>query len=175
MSAEPSPYDLEELYLQQYPALYRTIRAIVLDAETAHDLVHDVFERAMRHQGTFRGTGNVRAWLHRIAVNLAISHWRRQRLTRLLPFKIYQPAEPRPDETAEAQALVEKVLGVLSPKLRAVVVLHFYHRFTRDEIAAILGVPPGTVGSRLAKAMENMRGVLPAIDQGDVPRRQPSQ
>ncbi len=173
MVAAEFPRDLEELYLQQYPALYRTIRAIVLDHETAHDLVHDVFERALRHQTSFRGQGNVRGWLHRIAVNLAISHWRRQRLTRLLPFKIYQPAERRPDEDAEAHMLVEEALSVLSPKLRAVVVLHFYHRFTREEIAAILGIPPGTVGSRLAKAMESMRQVLPAIDPADASRRHP--
>ena len=62
-----------------------------------------------------------------------------------------------------------RALSALSPKLRAVVVLSFYARLTREEIARILKVPPGTVASRQNSAMEIMRRTL--ADPAD-PRKQ---
>ncbi len=53
--------------------------------------------------------------------------------------------------------MVTKALATLSPKLRAAVVLHYYEGLTREEIAATLGIPAGTVASRIAKAVAIMR------------------
>jgi RNA polymerase sigma-70 factor (ECF subfamily) len=56
--------------------------------------------------------------------------------------------------------VVEKALVALSPKLRAAVVLHYYEGLTREEIAEVLGVPAGTVASRIAKAVAIMRKTI---------------
>jgi RNA polymerase sigma factor (sigma-70 family) len=63
-------------------------------------------------------------------------------------------------DRAEARDVVGKAMESLSPKLRAAVVLHYYDGLTREEIAAVLGVPAGTVASRIAKAVAIMRKTI---------------
>jgi RNA polymerase sigma-70 factor (ECF subfamily) len=70
---------------------------------------------------------------------------------------------------------VTGALGVLTPKLRAAVMLHFYQGFTRDEVAQILGIPPGTVASRMAKAIALMRKKLESSEQQTVQPRSKSE
>jgi RNA polymerase sigma-70 factor (ECF subfamily) len=152
-----SEFDL--LYEQFRLPMYRAIRGIVLDAAAAEDLTQETFERAYKARMNFRAGSSVGAWLHRIAVNLAISYVRRQRLTRLVLPRLYVPHVSH-DEQVEDRTLAERALAALSPKLRAVVVLSFYARLTRDEIARILNVPPGTVASRQSSALETMRRAL---------------
>ena len=71
----------------------------------------------------------------------------------------------RPDtgkgfDRVEASTLTQRALAALRPKHRAVVVLHFYVGMTRDEIADVLGVPEGTVASRLSTGLRVMRKTL---------------
>jgi RNA polymerase sigma-70 factor (ECF subfamily) len=74
-------------------------------------------------------------------------------------------------ELAEARTVLETALARLSPKVRAAVVLHYYHGYTREEVAAALGIPPGTVASRIAKAMHVMRQALGVSEQFSEPAR----
>lgn len=146
-----------DLYGAEYPSVYRTVRGIVLDEAAAQDLTHEAFEKAMRAWDRLPDKANAKAWLHRIAVNTAISHWRRQKLARLLPGRLFMPGTGEAYDEVEDKSLVGSVMRPLPPQLRAVVVLHYYHQFSREEIAEMLGIPPGTVASRLAKAMQVMR------------------
>jgi len=73
-------------------------------------------------------------------------------------------------DRAEARDVVEKALTALSPKLRAAVVLHYYEGLTREEIAEVLGVPAGTVASRIAKAVAIMRKTMGSDQQTDTER-----
>jgi len=68
-------------------------------------------------------------------------------------------------ERVEAKTLLDRALAKLSPKVRAAVILHYYHGYTRDEVARILGIPSGTVASRIAKAMSVMREELVGSEQ----------
>lgn len=149
-----------ELYEREYAAVYRSVRAIVLDSGAAEDLTQEAFVKAYRARHGYRPTAPVGAWLHRIAVNTAISYLRRQKLARLLPVRLYTPASNTEYEAADARSVVEQALAELSPKLRAVVALHYFQGYTRDEIAQALGIPSGTVASRLAKAIATMRRKL---------------
>lgn len=145
------------LYEQEFQSVYRTVRAIVLDAQEAEDLTQDCFARAYRAREKYQPTAPPSAWLHRIAVNTAISHLRRKKLARFLPIKTEFGSEDRGLGRAEARGAVEEALAELSPKLRAAVVLQYFHDCSREEIAQILGIPSGTVASRIAKAMAQMR------------------
>jgi len=73
--------------------------------------------------------------------------------------------ERRIEAAALFRGVLESALAGLTPKLRAAVALHYFHDYDRDDIAAILGIPPGTVASRIAKAMAIMRRRLSAGDQ----------
>lgn len=146
-----------ELYDREYTSVYRSIRAVVLDSAAAEDLTQETFVRAYRARHRYKPTAPPGAWLRRIGVNLAISHLRRQKLARFLPARLYVAPDRREYDQAEARDVVTKALSLLSPKLRAAVVLHYYEGLTREEIAGVLGVPAGTVASRLAKAVAIMR------------------
>src|SRR5215471_19836955 len=148
------------LFEREYLNVFRTIRAMVLNDQEAEDLTQEAFTRAYRARLRYRPTAPPGAWLHRIAVNTAISHLRRRRLARILPMRLYQAPDDRDYARSEARTMVELALADLSPKLRAAVYLHFYLGYSRDEVAHALNIPSGTVASRIAKAMVVMRRKL---------------
>jgi len=148
------------LFEQEYFNVFRTIRAMVLNDHEAEELTQESFTRAYRARLRYRPTAPPGAWLHRIAVNTTISHLRRQKLARILPMRLYQAPDDRDYARIEARTVVEGALAELSPKLRAAVYLHFYLGYSRDEVAHALGIPSGTVASRIAKAMVVMRRKL---------------
>lgn len=159
------------LYEREFDNVYRTIRAIVLDSVEAEDLTQDCFSRAYRARARYQPTAPPSAWVHRIAVNTAISHLRRKKLAKFLPIKMEHGREDRGIARAEARGAVEEALAELSPKLRAAVVLQYFHDCSRDEIAEILGIPSGTVASRIAKAMAQMRAKMASDDpSGEIAR-----
>ncbi len=166
-----SDVEFEEHYQRYKVQIYRTIRGIVLDPAAAEDLTQETFEKAYRYQRRRGDVESVGAWLHRIAVNAAISHLRRQNLARLLPLRLFLGSPPTGFERVEARSVVTGALAALSPKLRTVVVLHFYAGMTRDEMARTLRIPPGTVASRLGAALDSMRRTLAQTDQEDAAER----
>ena len=164
----------KQLYEQEYLSVYRSIRGVVLDAAAAEDLTQETFVRAYRARDRYTPTAPPGAWLRRIGINLAISHLRRQKLARFLPARLYVAPDRRDYDRAEARDVVGKAMAALSPKLRAAVVLHYYDDMTREEIAEVLGVPAGTVASRIAKAVAIMRKAM-ASDQESETRRSSSE
>lgn len=153
--------DFDAVYEQYRVRIYRTVYGVVLNEATAEDLTQETFERAYRTRQEFRASAPLGAWLHRIAINLAISHLRRQGRLRQLPFRLFT----RPDTTGgfdrvDASTMTQRALAALKPRYRAVVVLHFYAGMTRDQIADVLGVPEGTVASRLSTGLSVMRRTL---------------
>ena len=85
--------------------------------------------------------------------------------------RLYQTPDDRDYQRSEARGLCEAALTALSPHLRATVVLHYFHDYSQNEIAKILGIPSGTVASRMAKAMSIMRRWMDENDQSASPAR----
>src|SRR5437660_12498782 len=162
--------EFRQLYDQEFASVYRSIRAVVLDSAAAEDLTQETFVRAYRARHRYTPTAPPGAWLRRIGINLAISHLRRQKLARFLPARLYVAPDRRDYDRAEARAVRDQALATLSPKLRAAVVLHYYEGLTREEIAEVLGVPAGTVASRIAKAVAIMRKTIGSDQQADSTR-----
>src|SRR5438045_8581890 len=96
-----------DLYEREYAAVYRSVRAIVLDPRAAEDLTQEAFVKAYRARHGYKPTAPVGAWLHRIAVNTAISHLRRQKLSRLLPVRLYTPPHTHDYHRAHARRVDE--------------------------------------------------------------------
>jgi RNA polymerase sigma-70 factor (ECF subfamily) len=167
--------DIEALYEQYRVRVFRAIAGVVFDDGAAEDLTQETFERAWRSRSSYRGgPEEVGAWLYRIAMNAAMSWLRRQKLARLLPTRLFGADHDFGGlERVENRQLADVALGALSPKLRVVVVLTYYSGLTRQEIGRALGVPAGTVASRLALAQQVMRAALerPAVGAGTSARR----
>jgi RNA polymerase sigma-70 factor (ECF subfamily) len=139
-------------------ALYATARRLTRDPSAAEDLVHDTYVKAFRHQGRFRRGTNLRAWLMAILHNTFLNDVRRRKGS---PIDAdddaadRQPAPgPTPEESLIARAAAEEVesaLASLPEAYREAVWLRDAQEMTYAEIAEILGVPLGTVMSRIAR------------------------
>ena len=148
--------DFAAVYEACYQVVYRAVRGVVLDPYVAEDVTQDAFIKAYRARYRYRPTGRVEAWLCTIAVREAISRLRWAKLQRRLLDRGKRHAE----EAVVPAGLVDRLdelLEALSPRQRALVVLHFLHGYRYREIAAMLRVPEGTVASRLSHAMSLMR------------------
>jgi len=161
--------DFAAVYEAYYQLVFRAVRGVVLDATLAEDVTQDAFLKAYLARDRYRPTGRVEAWLCTIAVREAISRLRWSALQRSLhaAWRI----EGSPSTPPGLSAQVDELLSTLSPKARAVVVLHFLHGYRHREIAAILRVPEGTVASRLSHAMRQMRKRARKIDESDPQKR----
>ena len=156
------PDDFDRLYRASYPRLFRTLYGVLGDAAAAEDCVQECFLKAFRAWPRWRPEAPVEAWLHRIALNLAHSHCRRQRLREVgeVIRRLGRP-EPGPDPAAVAER--SDLVGALSrlpPGLAAVIVLRHYHGYSNRDLAVALNVSERTVGSRLATAKVRLQAEL---------------
>jgi RNA polymerase sigma factor (sigma-70 family) len=158
--SEPHPVtDFELLYERFRLPVYRFVRGMVLDAESAEDLTRQAFERAYAGRSGYREGLSPSAWLHGFAAELTMSHLRRRRIARFFA--------GRPRGEVDSQVVdedsrggVERALAALSPGLRAVALLRLYARLSPEEIGSILGTSSATVSSRLQAATEVMTAAL---------------
>ncbi len=154
--------DFERLYHASYGKILGTLTAMLGDRAAAEDCVQDAFERAYKKWSTWQPIAPAEAWVHRIAVNAAVSHQRKMKLREVgeVIRRIGRPGlAPDPQVLAENSDLAA-ALAKLPPKQAAVIVLRHYHGYTNRAIAQALGIPERTVASRLAVAKERLRKTL---------------
>ena len=154
--------DFERLYRNTYRRILGTLITVLGDKAAAEDCAQDTYERAYRAWSSWRPEAPVEAWLHRIAINVAVSDRRRVRLRQAgeLVRRLGRPSPP-PDPTglAERSDLI-RALRKLPTKQAAALVLRHFHGYSNREIAAALGVPDQTVASRLATARKQLQVAL---------------
>lgn len=154
--------DFERLYQASYGKILGTLTAMLGDRAAAEDCVQDAFERAYKKWATWRPIAPAEAWVHRIAVNGAVSYRRKMRLREVgeVIRRLGRPGvAPDPQEVVENRDLAT-ALAKLPPKQAAAIVLRHYHGYTNRTIAQSLGVPERTVASRLAAAKDRLRVML---------------
>ena len=157
-----SEADFERLYRNTYRRILGTLVTLVRDLATAEDCAQETYERAYRNWKSWRPDAPVEAWLHRIAINVAISDRRHQRIRQageVVRRLGRPPSGPDPSLEAERTDLVQ-ALKKLPPKQAAALILRHYHGYSNREIAAALGVPEQTVASRLGAARKQLQAVL---------------
>ena len=171
--AREAPYragdreDFDRLYRASYSRLLGTLIGVLGDRAAAEDCVQESFVRAFRAWPNWRPDAPAEAWLHRIALNMAVSHQRRQRLREVgeLVRRLGRP-EPPPDPAFAAErGDLTKALRRLPAKQSAAIVLRHYHGYSNREIAYALGIPERTVASRLAAAKIRLRAILGEADE----------
>ena len=157
-----SEADFERLYRNTYRRILGTLITMVRDRATAEDCAQETFERAYRSWNSWRPDAPVEAWLHRIAISVAISDRRHQRIRQAgeIIRRLGRP-EPGPDPASVAEhSDMLDAMKKLPPKQAAALVLRHYHGYSNREIAAALGVPEQTVASRLGAARKHLQAVL---------------
>jgi RNA polymerase sigma factor (sigma-70 family) len=151
------------------PGLRRYARALLRDATAADDLVQDCLERAIGRWHQRHGDGDARSWLYAILHNLAVSEMRRA--ARRGPHvalgeegAIDPGAPPTQEDGLHHRALLD-ALATLPEDQRAALLLVSVEDMSYADTARVLGVPIGTVMSRIARAREKLRR---AIEAGSV-------
>lgn len=149
----------EALFRAFSPEVYRWIVRILRDGAAAEDALVEAFWRAHRGRARFDPSRSFGAWMRRIATHVAFDHLKRARRRgqpEAVDDRIPARAGPDPDETR----VVARALASLPPKLHIVAVLALVEGQPYAEIADALGVPVGTVKSRVFRATRALRAEL---------------
>ena len=144
--------------------LDQTARLILRDGELARDAVQEGLIRAWRDLRKLRDPDRFDAWVYRLTVHacLDIARQRRRRVIEVELVPMYAPALPDASAAQADRELVDAVLRELDEQGRAIVVLHYYLGLPLTDVAATLGIPIGTVKSRLHRALTAMRVAIDA-------------
>ena len=145
-------------------AAYRLARAILHDATEAQDATHDAFERAWRKWSTLRDPSRFEPWFDRIVINTCrnrLKSTRRQATD--ISVEVAVTAGDQFGQAHDRDLLANAIAG-LSPDQRVVVALRYYRDLPVEEIASRLGIPAGTVQSRLHYALKRLHSAIDAAD-----------
>ena len=166
---------LAELIHRLSKPLYRFIMRMLPDAAFAEDVVQEAFFRVYRYRKKYRLRSKFSTFLYRIAINLTANELKRRKKHAKLIFDGFVESDAGQTEglaatyasdeiqvldrmvNEESREYLTRGLQLLSPKLRIPLVLHIYEEIEYPEIAQILGVPLGTVKSRINRAKERLR------------------
>jgi RNA polymerase sigma-70 factor (ECF subfamily) len=161
-----APDAIEEFVRRSWPPVWRAAYAVTADAQLAEDAAQEAFVRALRSLHHLKGRPAA-PWLRRIAIDAAIDQLRRRP-------RGWVGAELAPD-LADADAPVRADTALVSAVLaltlerRSVVVLHYWLDYTHKEIAEMLGIPAGTVASRLSRALDDLSLQVTEVPSGNAP------
>ena len=167
-----SPPDFEQEALGLLDPLYRFARWLTGSDPDARDLAQDTLVLALRSREQFTPGTNLRAWLFRIARNRYLDLRHRQRREQVAGPDVPEPGDRADDpapffgdqELGRVQGLVRgditRALAALPEPYRTAIVLADIEGWTWEEVAAILGVPIGTVQSRVFRGRRALRTLL---------------
>jgi len=148
----PETPSLEDVFETDGRRLWWSVLAFAGDREIAHDAVAEAFAQALNRGDALRDPA---AWIWRTAFAVARGELKRRGRSR--------PLEDEPTSMPEPVGLFE-ALALLSPKQRAVIVLHHYAGYRLHEIGPMLGITKGTAGVHLSRGRRRLREVLEERD-----------
>lgn len=151
---------VKQLFEQYHQPIFAYLYRVVNNGETASDLTQETFLQILRQRQKLAAIENPRAWLYRIATNLAYSYLRRQWRFRWLPWRAH-PHLPQPTadlaENFARQQQTARALAALTPKYRVPLLLQNQFDFSVKEIAEILKLTESNVKVRLHRARHMFR------------------
>jgi RNA polymerase sigma-70 factor (ECF subfamily) len=157
--------DAFEALLRRHAPVATRVAVVIAGPDDADDVLQEAYLRAHRNLGRFRPGSEFRPWLLAIVANQARNHrrsaWRRGTLTLRVADRAADTASDRaPEEAAEEaeqRQIVLDALAALHPKDRLVVACRYLLELSEAETVAVTGWPPGTVKSRLARALRRLQ------------------
>lgn len=161
--AEGDREALRTLYERHAPWLVLRLGRRCADRHVVDEIVQDTFVAVWRGAGRFRGDGPVGAWIWGIAARKLVDRFRRRSLRTVA----FDETHDSPVRSAEEQVLLgvehgglAGAMNELAPELRAVVQATVLDGLTTREASRLLGIPPGTVKTRMMRARAQLRGAL---------------
>jgi RNA polymerase sigma-70 factor (ECF subfamily) len=161
--------DFEQLALPLFPSLYNHASWLTRNQAEAEDLVQETFSKALRAFDSFQPGTNFKAWIFRILHNTFLTTRTAIAATRTIFLEDHPDAldtatvDPTPEDILirlNNQAALHTALDQLQPQLREALLLCDVEEIKYKDIAIILGVPIGTVMSRIARARRTLRQLL---------------
>jgi RNA polymerase sigma factor (sigma-70 family) len=142
------------------PRLRRYARALVGDRATADDLVQDTLERAWAKLHLYRRGTDLRAWLFTVMHNVHVNRVRAARITDPLDDEMPELAQRAPQGDALMVRDLDRAITRLPAEQRAVLLLVTLEEMSYEQVAGALGIPIGTVMSRLSRARDKLRALM---------------
>ena len=158
---------MQVLFQRHNVRIYRFVLRLVGNAAIAEEIVGDVFLNVWQHAASFQSRCEVTTWLLTIARHKAISLLRRRSETQLTDAMADAVPDPHADaetlvDDADRRKLIRGCLARLSPLHREIIDLVYYHEKSIEEAAQILGVPKGTVKTRMFYARAHLAKLIGA-------------
>jgi RNA polymerase sigma-70 factor (ECF subfamily) len=153
----------EQIYRENVGRVYAICLRIIANSARAQELTQDVFVRAWKMIGTFRGESAFSSWLYRLAVNVVLVDLRakKRRTARVMVTDDLSPYDRHDNMVNPGGAIdLERALAALPEQARAVFVLHDVEGYQHDEIATLMGVAEGTSKAQLHRARKLLREAL---------------
>lgn len=167
--------DLESMYTEFSRMVYWAAYSVLRSESDAKDVTQNVFMRAIKHMGklSVMNDGQIKAWLYRVAVNLALDIKRRQK--REYPVDEFPEREsgdiqdmPEPAAvTAEQRRIIRNAIERLPDIYREAVMLHYYSNMSCADIAQLTGSTEGTIKSRISRARIRLKELLKEGEKND--------
>lgn len=163
-----SALDVGAIHAAHADFVWRSLQRLGIASADLEDVFQEVFVVVQRRIHTFDGSSKLTTWLFGICFRVASAHRRRAWFRRLAPIERQEeerdgPVHQHPDALLaerEARAALERVLGKMDLMKRAVFVMYELDELSTDEIAQVLGVPVGTVHSRLHAARKQFQAIV---------------
>ena len=156
----------ERLLLTWVPRLRRYARALAGNRDDADDLVQDTLERAWAKSGLWHGVADMRAWLFSIMHNLHVDGIRRPKLATVMMDDDTPEVAMAPTQGERLAVLnLQAALDLLPIEQKEIVLLVALEDMAYAEIATTLGIPIGTVMSRLSRGRERLRALMEGRDE----------
>jgi RNA polymerase sigma-70 factor, ECF subfamily len=171
----PQPATFEDLAMPLFDQLYNFAHWLSQNREEAEDLVQETYAKALRGFSSYQPGTNFRAWMYRILRNTFLTTRTGLKATMTVPLEtddgpVVVPAEVQTPETIlldrSNQELLQTALDELPVHFREILLLCEVEEMSYQEIAEALGIPVGTVMSRLSRARAALRGLVREKVQG---------
>jgi RNA polymerase sigma-70 factor (ECF subfamily) len=162
--------ELEALFLEHYPMLYRTAYGMLKNSADAEDVPQTIFLRLLRNGPPSDFKQHAKRYLYRAAVNLSLDilrSRRRQRLTAAVEGLELPMNEADSESTEETYRRLSNAIAELRPAAVEILMLRYVHRLSEAEIAKLLGVSRGTVAIKLFRTRAQLRKLLRSSSGGE--------
>ncbi|WP_078431776.1 sigma-70 family RNA polymerase sigma factor [Metabacillus halosaccharovorans] len=161
---------LNELMEQHGTELTRLAFTYTKNAETAKDIVQNVFIKCYKNLHTFKGNATIKTWLYSITINQCKDYLRSSYFRRVVPIGMRHTDNPKSSSTEKivlqnnTKQQVDECINKLSAKYKDVIYLYYVQELSLKETGAILGLSIDTVKTRLRRAKEKLKPILQKED-----------